>query len=143
MIAYMVADFFGDSSWFDESGFPILIVLTLPIGFVATIIRLITDPRVATDQTMPKRYLVESILVTIFCFLLTILGLLLGIAGIVFASSVKSLWQSDAYAEAHEAARKARMLSLIAMGLGIVAAVVKVLLVNNIIELPEFLLALM
>jgi hypothetical protein len=77
----------------------------------------------ASGQAMPKKYLVESILATIFCCLP------LGIAGIVFSSKVESLWRSGAYAEAQEASRKAKMFSMIAFGLGIAAVVVQVLLV--------------
>ena len=77
----------------------------------------------AAGQAMPKKYLVESILATIFCCLP------IGVAGIVFASKVESLWRSGAYAEAQEASRKAKLFSLIALGLGIAAVVVQVLLV--------------
>ena len=65
------------------------------------------------SQSMPKKYLVESILVTIFCCLPV------GIAGIVFSSRVESLWNAGSYAEAQEASRKARMFTLITLGIGL------------------------
>lgn len=70
-------------------------------------------PPPAPSQSMPKKYLVESILVTIFCCLPV------GIAGIVFSSKVESLWNTGAYAEAQEASRKARMFTLITLGIGL------------------------
>ena len=70
-------------------------------------------PPPAPSQLMPKKYLVESILVTIFCCLPV------GVAGIVFASKVESLWNTGAYAEAQEASRKARMFTLITLGIGL------------------------
>lgn len=51
--------------------------------------------------TKPKNWLVESILVTIFCCLP------LGIAGIVFASQVNSKYDSGDYTGAEEASIKA------------------------------------
>ena len=65
------------------------------------------------SQMMPRKYLVESILATIFCCLPV------GIAGIVFSSKVESLWNAGAYAEAQEASRKARMFTLITLGIGL------------------------
>ena len=70
-------------------------------------------PPPSSGQAMPKKYLVESILATLFCCLP------LGVAGIVFASKVESLYKAGAYAEAQEASRKAKMFSLIALGVGI------------------------
>jgi hypothetical protein len=83
----------------------------------------VPPPPPSSGQTMPKKYLVESILATIFCCLP------FGVAGIVFSSKVESLWRAGAYAEAHEASRKAKMFSVIALWLGIAAVVVQVLLV--------------
>jgi hypothetical protein len=76
-------------------------------------------PPPAHGQAMPKKYLVESILATLFCCLP------LGVAGIVFASKVESLYKAGAYAEAQEASRKAKMFSLIALGVGIAYVVVQ------------------
>ena len=52
-----------------------------------------------SSQTPPKNWLVESILVTLFCCLP------FGIAGIVFAAQVNSKWSTGDY----EGARKASM----------------------------------
>ena len=76
-------------------------------------------PPPSSGQAMPKKYLVESILATLFCCLP------LGVAGIVFASKVESLYKAGAYAEAQEASRKAKMFSLIALGVGIAYVVVQ------------------
>lgn len=76
-------------------------------------------PPSSSGQAMPKKYLVESILATLFCCLP------LGVAGIVFASKVESLYKAGAYAEAQEASRKAKMFSLIALGVGIAYVVVQ------------------
>lgn len=79
----------------------------------------VPPPPPAPGQAMPKKYLVESILATLFCCLP------LGVAGIVFASKVESLYKAGAYAEAQEASRKAKLFSLIALGLGIGYVVVQ------------------
>ena len=76
-------------------------------------------PPPSSGQAMPKKYLVESILATLFCCLP------LGVAGIVFASKVESLYKAGAYTEAQEASRKAKMFSLIALGVGIAYVVVQ------------------
>ena len=54
------------------------------------------------DQTQPKNYLVESILVTIFCCQP------FGIAGIVFASQVNSKYSSGDYEGALKASENAK-----------------------------------
>lgn len=54
------------------------------------------------DQTQPKNYLVESILVTIFCCLP------FGIAGIVFASQVNSKFASGDFEGAQRASADAK-----------------------------------
>ncbi|MBT8316172.1 MAG: CD225/dispanin family protein [Lutibacter sp.] len=54
------------------------------------------------DQTQPKNYLVESILVTIFCCLP------FGIAGIVFASQVNSKFASGDFEGAQKASSDAK-----------------------------------
>ncbi|WP_299525163.1 CD225/dispanin family protein [uncultured Lutibacter sp.] len=54
------------------------------------------------DQNQPKNYLVESILVTIFCCLP------FGIAGIVFASQVNTKFSSGDYQGAQEASENAK-----------------------------------
>ncbi|WP_456464121.1 CD225/dispanin family protein [Lutibacter sp.] len=54
------------------------------------------------EQNQPKNYLVESILVTIFCCLP------FGIAGIVFASQVNSKFAAGDYQGAIEASENAK-----------------------------------
>ena len=54
------------------------------------------------DQNQPKNYLIESILVTIFCCLP------FGIAGIVFSSQVNSKFSSGDYQGAQEASDSAK-----------------------------------
>lgn len=54
------------------------------------------------DQNQPKNYLVESILVTIFCCQP------FGIAGIVFASQVNSKFASGDYEGAQKASKSAK-----------------------------------
>ena len=62
----------------------------------------------------PKNYLVESILVTIFCCLP------LGIVGIVFASQVNSAYEAGDEAKALENSKKAKQFTLIGFIIGIV-----------------------
>src|ERR1044071_1242547 len=62
----------------------------------------------------PKNWLVESILVTLFCCLP------FGIAGIVFASQVNSKFSSGDYAGALEASRNAAKWTKIGFWVGIV-----------------------
>ena len=59
------------------------------------------QPQVPPQQAPPKNWLVESILVTIFCCLP------FGIAGIVFASQVNSKAAAGDYTGAMEASRNA------------------------------------
>ena|ERR1700733_10300267 len=72
-------------------------------------------------QPQPKNWLVESILVTIFCCLP------FGIAGIVFASQVNSKYQSGDYAGALQASKDAGKWTKIAFWIGIIATVVCVI----------------
>lgn len=61
----------------------------------------------------PKNWLVESILVTIFCCLP------FGIAGIVFASQVNSKWASNDFAGAQQASKDAAKWTKIGFFAGI------------------------
>ena len=70
------------------------------------------------DQTQPKNYLVESILVTIFCCLP------FGIAGIVFASQVNSKYASGDYEGAIKASEDAKKW----MKWGLIAGIIVVVL---------------
>lgn len=70
------------------------------------------------DQTQPKNYLVESILVTIFCCLP------FGIAGIVYASQVNSKFASGDYEGAKKASEDAKKW----MKWGLIAGIIVVVL---------------
>ncbi|MBB6172378.1 hypothetical protein HNR23_002438 [Nocardiopsis mwathae] len=65
----------------------------------------------------PSNWLVPSILATIFCCLP------FGIVGIIFATQVNSKWNIGDYAGAQDSAGKAKMWTLIAVGLGVVSAI--------------------
>ncbi|MEX1383511.1 CD225/dispanin family protein [Lutibacter sp.] len=70
------------------------------------------------EQRQPKNYLVESILVTIFCCLP------FGIAGIVFASQVNSKYASGDYEGAKKASEDAKKW----MNWGLIAGIIVVVL---------------
>lgn len=70
----------------------------------------------------PKTWLVESILVTIFCCLP------LGIVGIVYASKVSSLYASGKYDEAQHASAEAGKWTKIGGIIGLVVYIVYILL---------------
>ena len=70
------------------------------------------------EQTQPKNYLVESILVTIFCCLP------FGIAGIVYASQVNSKFASGDYEGAVKASQDAKKW----MKWGLIAGIIVVVL---------------
>lgn len=63
--------------------------------------------------TMPKTWIVESILTTIFCCMP------FGIVGIVFASQVESLYCAKKYKEALDASKKAKTWTSISFWIGI------------------------
>jgi len=67
-----------------------------------------------SQAAKPKNYLIESILVTIFCCLP------LGIVGIVFASQVNSKYDTGDYAGAEKASKQAKQF----MFWGLIAGVV-------------------
>lgn len=78
------------------------------------------EPQPVTQQPVgikPSNYLVWAILATIFCCLP------FGIVGIVFAAKVNDLWNSGQYQASLEASRKAKTWTLIAIGVGILSAV--------------------
>lgn len=66
----------------------------------------------------PKNYLIESILVTIFCCLP------LGIVGIINATKVESLYLSGDVSGAEKAANEAKKWTKIGLIVGIVVAVI-------------------
>jgi hypothetical protein len=72
------------------------------------------QPQVPPAQTPPKNWLVESILVTIFCCLP------FGIAGIVFASQVNSKTAAGDYEGALKASQDAAKWTKIGFWIGIV-----------------------
>lgn len=69
------------------------------------------------EQVCPKTWLVESILVTVFCCLP------FGIAGIVFASRVSSLYAAGNYDAALQASLNAGKWTKIGFALGIVCII--------------------
>ncbi|GGK59327.1 MULTISPECIES: CD225/dispanin family protein [Flavobacteriaceae] len=75
------------------------------------------------DQTQPKNYLVESILVTIFCCLP------FGIAGIVYASQVNSKYASGDYEGAKKSSEEAKKWMKWGLIAGIIVAVLYLLFV--------------
>lgn len=72
-----------------------------------------TSFQAQTPQAPPKNWLVESILVTIFCCLP------FGIAGIVFASQVNSKWSQGDHAGALESSRNAAKWTKVSFWIGI------------------------
>jgi len=75
----------------------------------------------APPSTPPKNWLVESILVTIFCCLP------FGIAGIVFASQVNSKWATGDFAGAQQASKEAGRWTKIGFWIGIAQGVLVIL----------------
>jgi len=74
----------------------------------------------ATQQPMPKTWLVESILVTILPFILCSSFLsLLGIIGIVYAAQVESFFNRGDYSASAESSRAAERWTKIAMWIAI------------------------
>ncbi len=80
----------------------------------------------------PKTWLVESILVTIFCCLP------LGIAGIVYASKVSSLYTMGNYEEALRASKEAGKWTKIGAGIGIAGIIIYFLFIGSLTALTSF-----
>src|SRR5215210_937570 len=76
------------------------------------------QPQTSLPQTPPKNWLVESILVTLFCCLP------FGIAGIVFASQVNSKFAAGDYNGALQASRDAARWTKIGFFVGIAVIIV-------------------
>ena len=72
-----------------------------------------TSFQAQTPQAPPKNWLVESILVTIFCCLP------FGIAGIVFAAQVNSKWSQGDHAGALESSKNAAKWTKIGFWIGL------------------------
>lgn len=70
----------------------------------------------------PSNNLVWGILTTLFCCLP------FGIVSIVFAAKVDGLWNSGQYAEANEAAGKAKTWALVSAGVGVVGIILYIIL---------------
>lgn len=75
-----------------------------------------------TEPVCPKTWMAESILVTVFCCLP------FGIAGIVFASRVSSLYAAGNYEAALQASKNAGKWTKIGFIVGLVAIVLYLLL---------------
>lgn len=75
-----------------------------------------------TEPVCPKTWMAESILVTVFCCLP------FGIAGIVFASRVSSLYAAGNYEAALQASKNAGKWTKIGFVVGLVAIVLYLLL---------------
>lgn len=82
--------------------------------------------QIPPTTTPPKNWLVESILATIFCCLL-------GIVGIIFAAQVNSKWATGDYAGAQLSSKNAKTWTLIAFGIGILQWILIALLYGSII----------
>lgn len=74
-----------------------------------------------SEQVCPKTWMAESILVTVFCCLP------LGIAGIVFASKVSSLYAAGNYEAALQASKDAGKWTKIGFIVGLVVIVLYLL----------------
>ena len=74
-------------------------------------------------EPRPKNWLVESILVTIFCCLP------FGIAGIVFAAQVNSKYQSGDYAGALQSSKEAGKWTKIGFWIGIAVGVAYIIFI--------------
>lgn len=77
----------------------------------------------STKPMPPKNWLVESILVTLFCCLP------LGIAGIVNASKVESLYNTGNFEGAKDASQKAKKWTTTGFWIGIVIGVIYLIVV--------------
>jgi hypothetical protein len=84
-----------------------------------------------SNQTPPKTWLVESILVTLFCCLP------FGIAGIVNAAKVESKFQSGDIQGSNEAAANAKKWTTIGFWVGLAIAVIYII-ISVIIYLGKF-----
>lgn len=72
----------------------------------------------------PDNFLLWAILATIFCGCGSLIGLVTGIIAIVYASKVNDLWMSGAQYEAMDAAKKAKILTFITIGVGLLIQII-------------------
>lgn len=70
------------------------------------------------DRPLPKNWLVESILVTIFCCLP------FGIAGIIFAAKVESKYNQGDYEGAEHAAAEAKKWTKVSFFVGLIGVII-------------------
>lgn len=83
-----------------------------------------TAPGIGGNVPMPKTYLTESILVTIFCCLP------FGIVSIVNAAAVSSAWASGNYALAQSKSQAAKKWALVSLIVGLVGGILYGILVG-------------
>ena len=76
------------------------------------------NPNYAPNQPKPDNLLVWAILSTVLCCVP------FGIVSIVYSTKVDSLWNNGQYAEAQDAASKAKTWAIIAAVSGIVVSVI-------------------
>lgn len=81
-----------------------------------------TTPNAPAGGPPIKNWLVESILSTLCCCVP------IGVIGIIFAAQVNSKLAQGDRVGAEEAAKKAKMFTLIAVGLGLVGIVISIIL---------------
>ncbi|MER5831550.1 CD225/dispanin family protein [Streptomyces sp. NPDC002130] len=79
----------------------------------------------APQRPVPESYMTPAILVTLLCFLPT------GIAAIVFASQVSAKLTTGDYQGAAQASRKARILILVSVGLGVLFWLIFIILIST------------
>lgn len=72
----------------------------------------------------PDNFMLWAILATIFCGCGSLIGLVTGIIAIVYASKVNDLWMSGAQYEAMDAAKKAKILTFITIGVGLLIQII-------------------
>lgn len=79
----------------------------------------------------PSNWLWQSILATIFCCLP------LGIVGLIYATKVDSLYFKGSYEESEQMAQKAKMWTLISVGVGLLYLIVWIIMLVTG-NLPEY-----
>ena len=82
-----------------------------------------TNPPSTPPSAPPKNWLVESILVTIFCCLPA------GVVAIIFAAQVNSKWQEGDYEGARKSSKDAALWTKISFFVALISIVVCLLLV--------------
>lgn len=75
------------------------------------------QPPVMMTEPCPRTWLVESILATLFCCVVT------GIVGVIYSSKVDGLWRSGRYDEARSASNTAKTYLIIGILLGLATVI--------------------